>query len=494
VESVTKETKKYFNKTIVVDVNSNDDLLAGILEREKLKPEDDRQTEQALKERFEVLDLPITKLLRLNSMNLHDYLIDNTDRSAPELYDLEGSVLKSNETHVEFEEGKIVSPALNIIENQVRNIEEGRGVLNKGEIDEKVGKIITALKSKRVVTKGEDLDVLKDSSNNEVVVGQIDREVAENFEYIHQTANAIVMTPDLESVVLIRRPHNQKQYPYYLTIPGGHLFSGQTYKEGIVDELEEELELTSLTGELVEVDTYAYGMDSDTEIDKTKERRKLYVYRLTEEEHNKILKRNEELEEIAKGEGGENKLKAELEARQFEGIGEVWSYHKLSLTQIEEAVEGKDDGSPYGKTRFAETMDIVTRQQTRIPFTPDLLNHLVGYSKLWDKVKDTIKRMKDGGENGGGQTSQGGDNAMLSSSSPLSENPGGIDLNEIKVEHQGSGVDIQFDPAKMQNMINQGVDGFAPVIINLTPINSIMPLLGLEPRIREDEYEVSSLN
>jgi hypothetical protein len=82
------------------------------------------------------------------------------------------------------------------------------------------------------------------------------------------------------------------------------------------------------------------------------------------------------------------------------------------------------------------------------------------------------------------------DSAMASSPSKK----GGIDMNNINVNRQGAGVDIQFDPAMMQDILDRGVDGFVPVIINLTPINSVMPLLGLEPRIREEEYMVSSLN
>jgi len=83
------------------------------------------------------------------------------------------------------------------------------------------------------------------------------------------------------------------------------------------------------------------------------------------------------------------------------------------------------------------------------------------------------------------------DSAMVSSPSKK----GGIDMNNINVNRQGAGVDIQFDPAMMQEILNNGVDGFAPVIINLTPINSIMPLLGLEPRSQEEkEYELSVLN
>jgi hypothetical protein len=82
------------------------------------------------------------------------------------------------------------------------------------------------------------------------------------------------------------------------------------------------------------------------------------------------------------------------------------------------------------------------------------------------------------------------------SSSPVSgdEDVGGIDLNEIEVDRQGAGVDIQFDPIiKLQEIIDVGIDGFTPVIINLTPLPSVLPLLGLDPR-KDEEYEVSSLN
>ncbi len=70
---------------------------------------------------------------------------------------------------------------------------------------------------------------------------------------------------------------------------------------------------------------------------------------------------------------------------------------------------------------------------------------------------------------------------------------GGVDMNDIEIKKQGSGVDVQFDPAMLQNIIHQGVDGFVPVIIKLTPLNSIMPFLGLEPKNRE-KYEFLSLN
>ena len=81
------------------------------------------------------------------------------------------------------------------------------------------------------------------------------------------------------------------------------------------------------------------------------------------------------------------------------------------------------------------------------------------------------------------------------SSLPVSSNEkvGGIDLNEIDVDRKGAGVDIQFDPVQIQEIIDMGIDGFAPVIINFIPLPSVLPLLGLEPR-KDEEYELSQLN
>ena len=66
-------------------------------------------------------------------------------------------------------------------------------------------------------------------------------------------------------------------------------------------------------------------------------------------------------------------------------------------------------------------------------------------------------------------------------------------MNAIPVDRQGTGVDIRFDPVMMQDMLENGVEGFVPVFMNFTPIQSVLPLLGLEPRNREEEFEVSSL-
>ena len=71
---------------------------------------------------------------------------------------------------------------------------------------------------------------------------------------------------------------------------------------------------------------------------------------------------------------------------------------------------------------------------------------------------------------------------------------GGIDMNEIELQREGAGVDIRFDPAVLESLLERGFDGLAPIIINITPIPSIYPLLGLDPRGRKEDYELSQLN
>lgn len=76
------------------------------------------------------------------------------------------------------------------------------------------------------------------------------------------------------------------------------------------------------------------------------------------------------------------------------------------------------------------------------------------------------------------------DSAMMDSQS-VAFDYGGIDLNGIKVHHQGPGIDIKFDPVMMQDILSEGIDGFAPVIIELTPIHSVLPILGFNEPVSQ---------
>jgi hypothetical protein len=66
---------------------------------------------------------------------------------------------------------------------------------------------------------------------------------------------------------------------------------------------------------------------------------------------------------------------------------------------------------------------------------------------------------------------------------------GGIDLNpaalNLKVMRTGKGIQVQFDPAEIQRIKTEGVSGFTPVIINIMPVKSMLPALGLAPAEHE---------
>jgi ankyrin repeat protein len=70
-----------------------------------------------------------------------------------------------------------------------------------------------------------------------------------------------------------------------------------------------------------------------------------------------------------------------------------------------------------------------------------------------------------------------------------SKDLGGIDLNQININRTGKTIKVDFDPAQLNELMQGGFEGFSPVIINITPIASPFPLLGIAPR-REEEVLV----
>jgi len=68
------------------------------------------------------------------------------------------------------------------------------------------------------------------------------------------------------------------------------------------------------------------------------------------------------------------------------------------------------------------------------------------------------------------------------SSSPLEkQNPGGIDLNPqtIEMDKRGVGVNFQLPAFDQEQFQNMNIEGFLPIIINISPITNIPLLLGL---------------
>jgi len=46
----------------------------------------------------------------------------------------------------------------------------------------------------------------------------------------------------------------------------------------------------------------------------------------------------------------------------------------------------------------------------------------------------------------------------------------------------------------LQDLLDISIDGFAPVITNITPLPTVLPVPGLGPRKKEDADELSRLN
>jgi hypothetical protein len=75
------------------------------------------------------------------------------------------------------------------------------------------------------------------------------------------------------------------------------------------------------------------------------------------------------------------------------------------------------------------------------------------------------------------------DRVMLQTSdkAALAKDLGGIDLNQINVLRKGKTVNVQFDPAQLNELMQGGFEGFTPAIINITHISSPFQLLGINP-------------
>jgi phosphomannomutase len=71
---------------------------------------------------------------------------------------------------------------------------------------------------------------------------------------------------------------------------------------------------------------------------------------------------------------------------------------------------------------------------------------------------------------------------------------GGIDFNakNLKMGVKGDQINIKFDPAMIEQFKRGDFSGVRPVIINITPLNSIWPVLGLSP-VRKEEERLASI-
>jgi len=87
------------------------------------------------------------------------------------------------------------------------------------------------------------------------------------------------------------------------------------------------------------------------------------------------------------------------------------------------------------------------------------------------------------------------DVASSPATTPVSQEYGGIDFNanNLNLTEHGDKMQIKFSDIDIENLNPESINGILPVIINISPLPSILPLLGLEPR-KDEDFELSSLN
>ena len=79
---------------------------------------------------------------------------------------------------------------------------------------------------------------------------------------------------------------------------------------------------------------------------------------------------------------------------------------------------------------------------------------------------------------------------MLGSTQAQDIDNGGIDMNEIKVDraNENKAAPIQFEAQGMEELLNMDIKGFSPVMIDIIPLSSVLPLLGLMPTEKGIKY------
>lgn len=127
-----------------------------------------------------------------------------------------------------------------------------------------------------------------------------------------------------------------------------------------------------------------------------------------------------------------------------------------------------------------------------------MTNEIVGFdptrfSKIY-KVNDTMvivqgasAAMTDSGVRG--QRSEVSlESAAMTGSDDSAMTPGGIDFNPSAMDLQTDGAGFQFDldPAMLESLNPNMIDGLTPVIINITPIPNYLPLLGFATETEEE--------
>lgn len=73
---------------------------------------------------------------------------------------------------------------------------------------------------------------------------------------------------------------------------------------------------------------------------------------------------------------------------------------------------------------------------------------------------------------------------------------GGIDFDpaliKMEVNKENGGIKVSFDPAVLEEIRSQGINGFSPVILNVQPMKTALPLL-TQSTVTEQAVQLTKL-
>ncbi len=256
----------------------------------------------------------------------------------------------------------------------------------------KADQVIADLDSKKTKFKGEEVHILNGVGRDAMVIGRVDRKIAETYGYIHETANVVLIIPEGKVLLQLR---NKDNFDDHLAMYGGHLSVGESHASAVMEETLQETGLDKLDSNPIFIGYEGYNVDGDS----NKERRSWFVKVLTEREYAKIKNKIDKLRDLKKT-LARPAVKAALFEEQKEkkdGSGEVIGIYPISLEEISEAKtkpyekKSNDPITPFeGKpVRFLIVHDEFQGKDKPVKayFAPDSLDHLLSSGDLWSQIK-----------------------------------------------------------------------------------------------------------
>ncbi len=252
-----------------------------------------------------------------------------------------------------------------------------------------VSEILRKVSSREIKLAGEDLDIVKvETSGSETVIGPVDAVIAHRYKLLHRAANTFIITQD-GKLIIQRRVHN-KVKPLALTIPGGHVSSGNDYEQTVRYELVEEIGLPKgwepkgqfhLIGRLG-------GFFNNSESPPNMENISNYFYFASVEETEMIRKDMAEL----------NAMKHRMTRKAFERWleeeqkrhslrGETWSMHEFYLENLIDIALGNN------RIQISETFSDGTFNSIS-ELTDDLLQKLLCDPDVVKVLRNAVQVLK----------------------------------------------------------------------------------------------------